>query len=156
MHQSLEVADIVIGVVDGVSVIPKHDVARAPTVAHAVFGARDMAEEDVKKGAAVVRIEPLDPGREPGIDEEALASGLGMDPYDGMFNGVESVVATAFPLIAVPTLGEGCGELVTAVVESSEAVGKFLERAGEGVVGCLKARPARIATELRQLDRTKD
>ena len=112
VHDPPVVAVVAVRVVQGVAVVPQHQVAGTPAMADDVLGLGDVRVEHVEDGAALELGDALDVRGETGIDEQGLAAGLRGDTDDGVAHrhqfgdlpAVPGVPPVSYTHLTLPTI----------------------------------------------------
>ena len=135
-------------------VVPEGDRPGAPAEAAGVFRLDAVVVQHLEDGVALVVGQAEDGARELPVDEQAVASRLGMGAHNRMEGRQQRVAPCAVPLVAA-ALGDVGGE-PGVVVNSDQLIAHGAHRCREPVVGVLQAGPHGVAADLGRLEHVED
>jgi hypothetical protein len=105
----------------GDAVVPEAEVAGTPVVAHGELRLGGVYVEVREQRVALAAVQLFDVRGEPGVDEERLATGLGMGTDHGVLDRFQRRVHLSFPLASAVFAGLQClGEDRGSVVHGRE------------------------------------
>ena len=149
--------DAAAGEVQGLAVVPHHQIARPPCVMVDEIAIVDMGEQLVEQGLGLVIIHVHNADGEARAHEQRLPTGVGM----GADQRVEGIGGRALGVIfgSISVAGGARHARVAHAVEAVDAdqpVDTGLHRIGQCLIGGSHVDPFRVAADLGHLDRLQD